>query len=72
MGAASHMKRTKTKPKAEPETVQWADIAKSADALGLVDDFSKTSAFQLRKRLLKTGRVSQVARGRFEIIKWPD
>jgi hypothetical protein len=31
-------------------------------------DKNKTSAFEIRKRLLSTGRVKQIARGRYELL----
>jgi hypothetical protein len=53
-----------------PIVLTWGQIVHSLDAMGYLaaTDKSKTSAFEIRKRLLGTGRVKQIARGRYELL----
>jgi hypothetical protein len=49
--------------------LRWTDIAGAAYALGIIPDNTKGVSLKLREEMLKSGRVTQVARGRYQLNK---
>ena len=51
----------------EKQILEWTDIAHAAYAIGVIDSENKTESLRLRAKMLKLGRVTQVARGRYQM-----
>jgi hypothetical protein len=63
---ATAMKERKEAGK--PVVLTWAQIAHVAYALGILPPNSgKAEAFKLHERLMASGRVRKIARGRYEV-----